>query len=342
MANVLGKVHTINARETTFFNANRTYDRIITDIPSFANRWPGTQGEGEVVDNVNAVIHVMNNNMSADGTATLSMTGIAQEKFNAWFDSEHNTQWERVPESQWAMFRPYYMNKDNNQHLWGRRDDWTFVESFRKIGSDYTIDYAAWPGIQSVQEGGDDFDFPPDRSYIKYSAFRAPVHKGINSANEAQQWFQSQGIQYQELYNETHGVWTVGNWEFPGFGHMKGYVVMPSHSWTAKVHIPARWYPHGKFTQDIIAFANRQECANGLRYQKSVGGGNHRFTMLASWIVATHTNEGDNILDPFCGIGCVGAAALIWGRNFEGIEFNPSRSVIAENSMDKIMQFLNR
>ena len=82
MANVLGKVHTINARETTFFNANRTYDRIITDIPSFENRWPGTQGAGEVIDNVNAVIHVMNNNMSADGTATLSMTGIAQEKFN--------------------------------------------------------------------------------------------------------------------------------------------------------------------------------------------------------------------------------------------------------------------
>ncbi len=61
MANVLGKVHTINARETTFFNANRTYDRIITDIPSFENRWPGTQGAGEVIDNVNAVIHVMNN-----------------------------------------------------------------------------------------------------------------------------------------------------------------------------------------------------------------------------------------------------------------------------------------
>ena len=64
--------------------------------------------------------------------------------------------------------------------------------------------------------------------------------------------------------------------------------------------------------------------------------------MLSSWIIATHTKEGDNILDPFCGIGCTGAAALIWGRNFEGIEFNPSRSVIAENACDKLMQFLNR
>ena len=53
MANVLGKVHTINARETTFFNANRTYDRIITDIPSFENRWPGTQGAGAGSDGAN-------------------------------------------------------------------------------------------------------------------------------------------------------------------------------------------------------------------------------------------------------------------------------------------------
>ena len=340
MAHVLGKVHTINMRERRFFNANRIYDRIITDIPSFADRWPGTGGQGGVIDNVSAVIEIMQNNMAADGTATLSMTGIAQEKFNDWFDSEHNTQWERVPESQWAMFRPYYMNKENSQHLWGRRDDWTFVESFRKIGSDYSIDYSAWPGIDLVQEGGDQFDFPPDRSYIKYSAFRAPVHVGINSANEAQQWFQGQGIQYQENYNEIHGLWTVSKWEYPGFGHMKGYVVMPSHSWTEKVHIPTKWYPHGKMTQDLISECVKPYYKGGLGEVYSQNG-NHHHTMLSSWIVNTHTKEGDTIIDPFCGIGCTGAAALINGRNFIGMEYNESRAAVCERALNQLMEIVN-
>jgi len=38
------------------------------------------------------------------------------------------------------------------------------------------------------------------------------------------------------------------------------------------------------------------------------------------WLVRTYTNEGERVLDPFCGAGSTGVAALREGRTFTGIE----------------------
>ena len=41
---------------------------------------------------------------------------------------------------------------------------------------------------------------------------------------------------------------------------------------------------------------------------------------LMQWLVRSYTNEGDRVLDPFCGSGSTGVAALREGRTFTGIE----------------------
>jgi len=41
---------------------------------------------------------------------------------------------------------------------------------------------------------------------------------------------------------------------------------------------------------------------------------------LMQWLVRTYTNEDERVLDPFCGAGSTGVAALREGRTFTGIE----------------------
>ena len=49
----------------------------------------------------------------------------------------------------------------------------------------------------------------------------------------------------------------------------------------------------------------------------------------------------DHIIDPFCGIGCTGAAALINGRNFIGMEYNESRAAVCERALNQLMEIVN-
>jgi len=43
---------------------------------------------------------------------------------------------------------------------------------------------------------------------------------------------------------------------------------------------------------------------------------------LMRWLVRSYTDPGDHVLDPFCGSGTTGVAALREGRTFTGIEMN--------------------
>lgn len=51
---------------------------------------------------------------------------------------------------------------------------------------------------------------------------------------------------------------------------------------------------------------------------------------LMQWLVATYTNPGDRVLDPFAGSGSTGAACVALGREFVGIELDPAYHAIAE------------
>jgi DNA modification methylase len=48
------------------------------------------------------------------------------------------------------------------------------------------------------------------------------------------------------------------------------------------------------------------------------------------WLIKSYSNEGDTILDPFMGSGTTGVACVQTGRNFIGIEIDPTYFAIAE------------
>lgn len=51
---------------------------------------------------------------------------------------------------------------------------------------------------------------------------------------------------------------------------------------------------------------------------------------LMKWVIVNYTKEGDTILDPFMGSGTTGVACVQTGRNFIGIEIDPTYFTIAE------------
>ena len=51
---------------------------------------------------------------------------------------------------------------------------------------------------------------------------------------------------------------------------------------------------------------------------------------LCSYLICTYTNEGDTVLDNTMGSGTTGVACVQTGRNFIGIEIDPTYFAIAE------------
>jgi len=51
---------------------------------------------------------------------------------------------------------------------------------------------------------------------------------------------------------------------------------------------------------------------------------------IIKWLIVNYTKEGDTILDPFMGSGTTGVACVQTGRNFIGIEIDPTYYAIAE------------
>jgi site-specific DNA-methyltransferase (adenine-specific) len=54
---------------------------------------------------------------------------------------------------------------------------------------------------------------------------------------------------------------------------------------------------------------------------------------LISWLIKTHSNEGDTVLDPFLGSGTTAKTAKSLNRNYIGIEINPDYVKIAEDRL---------
>jgi len=310
------------AHHTKMLSEGMKFDRIITDIPSFLNRWPGALGLGTIQDLVSATIVMAEQGLTDDGTMTISCTGVAQERFDVWFNQQ--SEWELVPNSTWAMFRPYMRKVSENKHFWGRRDDWTFVRSYRKVGSSYTINPAGWPGSNRHVNNFDNFPMPSSMNDVEVSAFRSPYHKGETQAKEKQKWLGKMGISYEEREhsNGQKIVTALGS----DAHFTEGYIVQLSSDPSDWVHLPKRVGQHGEyFTSEVIGKFND----NTLKGVRNLQGGNHKHVMLSAWIIETHTQPGDHVLDPFCGFGGTGAACKVLGRNFTGVEYNNTRANIA-------------
>ena len=290
-----------------------SFDRLICDIPSFEGRYPGTATKGEMMDGVNSVIDLMKNCITK--TATISVTGEAQEKFDAWLASQSD--WEMIPNSEWCMFQPYYRNATTNKHFWGRKDEWTYVRSFRKVGSDVLIAWSNFQGVPFVSGAGENFPMPAARADIEISAFRLPVHKGADESKEHQKWLQKHGIEYTETYIEgRHGdkITAVSD---PGRIFNGGSIIAPS-DFNLYKHIPHRLYNQGNINGGVIEQFDNPAHVGLTKIQ----GTDHVGVPFYNFLLQTHSKPGDRILDPFCGTGAMGVAARLLGRNFVGVEFN--------------------
>lgn len=59
---------------------------------------------------------------------------------------------------------------------------------------------------------------------------------------------------------------------------------------------------------------------------------------LMKWCIENYTQEGDTVFDPFMGSGTTGVACVQTGRNFIGIEIDPTYYAIAEKRISDAQQ----
>ena len=109
----------------------------------------------------------------------------------------------------------------------------------------------------------------------------------------------------------------------------KGYVVAPSDFGLYR-HIPHRLYNQGAMDTRVI----EQFSAPGNVGLNNLLSGNQAGVSFYNYLVQVFSDPGDRILDPFCGNGASGVAAIVNGRSFVGVEYNQDRARSAELALE--------
>ena len=94
----------------------------------------------------------------------------------------------------------------------------------------------------------------------------------------------------------------------------------------------------GDFSDGELIYTNQNRALrdysihpfSGLRGGKDREHPTQKPVALMAWIINQRTQPGDTILDPFMGSGTTGVACVQTGRNFIGIEIDPTYYAIAE------------
>ncbi len=116
------------------------------------------------------------------------------------------------------------------------------------------------------------------------------------------------------------------------FGEYKYNPVMRKRSAEEMSRLNARQrekYP--EVYPDTILDFNSVNCRSGDRTAHP----SQKPAELMEHLIRTHTDEGDTILDPFCGSGTTGVACIRTGRNFIGIEINEEYADIARRRCEE-------
>ena len=317
LANTLGK-------HVTLADSGLEVDRIICDIPSFADRWTGSGGAGTILDCVNSVIHLIKSNLSEDGTATVSLTGDALDRFDLWLAGQSD--FEVVPGSEFTVYKPLYRDKRYNKHLWTRTDNWAYAKTIRRVGSNYTVSWSKWLGIENVHNGGNQFPMPASRDDYTTSAFRLGVHQGILESREYQNWLAENNIAYNEApVSEGNDNMTIQGVVDPGEIMQDGWIIAPS-DFALFTHVPKRLYPMDNLTSNLISeFQNNEHTKRIVEETYDVNQ-----IQLMNYIYTTHCGTGDIILDPFCSTGSGLLASVITNNSYIGWEENFDRGRTAQ------------
>lgn len=85
-----------------------------------------------------------------------------------------------------------------------------------------------------------------------------------------------------------------------------------------------------RYPRSVLVFASDKQKSNLHPTQKPVA--------LMEYLIKTYTNEGETVLDNTMGSGTTGVACVNTGRNFIGIEMDPSYFNIAQQRIEAARQ----
>lgn len=117
--------------------------------------------------------------------------------------------------------------------------------------------------------------------------------------------------------------------------------------WNKKTYIPTRWY--GKCYEAIGFFKKGKafpikECGTGnildvpVVKRKNKSHPTEKPVSLMEIFIKNSSKEGDTIVDPFCGTGSVGEAALKNNRKFIGVESDEKYFLLAQDRLGEIQE----
>lgn len=90
---------------------------------------------------------------------------------------------------------------------------------------------------------------------------------------------------------------------------------------------PKKGYPDDKPAGSVWNYTMSNTDPERVEYP------NQKPTKLIDPFILAHTEEGDTVIDIFCGSGSTGVSALKYGRKFIGLDINP---VAIEASLDRL------
>ena len=141
----------------------------------------------------------------------------------------------------------------------------------------------------------------------------------------------TEGFRLSDFMAVIPGIWSLGRYIS---------LMEDKYLWTIAGH------KGGAMSNGAVGFNKWQPVVVGGKTKKRIGSDAFDFSPsdighviyhscqkpleFMKWVISKTTSEGDTILDPFMGSGTTGVACVQTGRNFIGVEIDPTYYKIAE------------
>lgn len=283
------------------------FDRIIVDFPSVAGRWPGIKTKERLSFQLGKLQKlVKSDQLLPHGSITLSITGDIQREWKDWMAYEGHKYIEEVPNSLFTVYTVALVDTRDDSLFVTRRIDWTWVQTYRKVGSEFTLNHVdpikTWPGKFANFMNGE----PLDRSKLTVHSFRPPFHKGINETAEWDSWKRARELhlpENQQFLGSLSGVLVNFDTDRGNYHHHAGWV---------KSNVP--------FVTDKVFNATQDDTKASFQLNKN------REFHFNMWLMQACSNEGEHVFNPFAFDGTTAVAGFLTKRKMYVIDFNKGRT----------------